>query len=89
MNPFWGSVLQLIREEICDQIVSKKEWREKMGLIEIKCRHCESEKINKLGYSTTGRRRYKCADCQKSFQLEYEYNGADPSISSKTFFLTY
>lgn len=48
----------------------------------IKCPQCESTKIVKKGIQY-GNQRYKCKDCKKSFQLEYNYNAYKPEVREK------
>ena len=59
-----------------------------MVLIPIECPHCKSIKISKFGFSGSGEQRYKCKNCNVTFQAEYKYNACDPEISSKVFFMT-
>ena len=46
--------------------------------VKIKCIHCESEEVVKMGYQKNGTPRCKCKDCGKTFQLYYVNNGAKP-----------
>ena len=42
-----------------------------MATVQVHCRYCESESIYKHGYARSGEPRYRCRDCQRSFQLYY------------------
>jgi transposase-like protein len=46
--------------------------------IEIKCIHCESEKVVKMGYQRNVTPRCKCKECKKTFQTSYVNNGSKP-----------
>jgi transposase-like protein len=52
----------------------------KLAKTEIRCKHCNSEKVIKWGNQTNGSPRYKCKSCEKVFQLEYLSNGSKPEI---------
>ncbi len=44
--------------------------------VKIKCVHCESEEVVKMGYQKNGTPRCGCKDCGKTFQTKYVNNGA-------------
>ena len=46
---------------------------------QIKCLHCQSNKVVKNGKKTNGQQNYRCKDCRKQFQQEYFYNACDPA----------
>ena len=46
--------------------------------VKIKCIHCESEEVIKMGYQKNGTPRCRCKDCGKTFQTKYVNNGAKP-----------
>ena len=49
-----------------------------MVVIKIKCVHCHSKEIVKMGYQKNGTPRCKCKNCGKTFQREYINKGAIP-----------
>ena len=49
-----------------------------MVVIKIKCVHCQSKEIVKMGYQKNGAPRCKCKNCGKTFQREYINKGAKP-----------
>jgi transposase-like protein len=53
-----------------------------MASIEIKCPHCNSNKIRKRGKSN-GKLRYSCTNCQKTFYTQYAYNAWKPEVRKK------
>ncbi|WP_415270875.1 transposase-like zinc-binding domain-containing protein [Leminorella richardii] len=49
-------------------------WR-KLFLPEVKCRYCgKSDSVRKHGKGRSGYPRYKCMDCNKTFQTKYIYS---------------
>ena len=42
-----------------------------MVTVQVQCRYCQSMSIYKHGYARSGEPRYRCRDCQRSFQLYY------------------
>ena len=50
--------------------------------IKIKCIHCESEEVVKMGYQRNGIPRCRCKDCGKTFQTKYVNNGAKPETKN-------
>ncbi|MDE1482074.1 IS1 family transposase [Xenorhabdus bovienii] len=52
--------------------------------IEVVCRYCgQTEPVRKHGTGKAGFPRYYCKDCQKTFQLNYRYNGHKPDTKEK------
>ncbi len=50
-----------------------------MAVVQVACIHCQQTfNVVKNGKAETGHQRYRCKDCNKSFQLEYRYNGNLP-----------
>lgn len=49
-----------------------------MAMRAVKCIHCESEEVVKMGYQKNGTPRCKCKKCKKTFQTEYVNKGAKP-----------
>ena len=54
-----------------------------MATVVVKCRYCDSESVYKQGYARSGEPRYRCRDCQRSFQLTYRYEGNKPDTPNK------
>lgn len=54
-----------------------------MATIVVKCRYCGSELVYKHGYARSGEPRYRCRECQRSFQLTYRYEGNKPDTPEK------
>ncbi len=46
--------------------------------VQVKCPYCLSAKVVKNGKKSTARQNFLCRRCQKQFQYEYFYQGADP-----------
>jgi len=59
-----------------------------MVLIPIECPRCKSEDIKKFGISPSGKQRYACKACAKTFQYDYAYAACEPSTRSKIYFQT-
>ena len=53
-----------------------------MASVPVHCRYCQSESIYKHGYARSGEPRYRCRDCQRSFQLYY-HHGATVTVFPK------
>jgi transposase-like protein len=53
-----------------------------MASIEIECRYCQSLEVSKHGIQS-GQQRYRCRKCQRSFQLEYLYNGRKKGVKEQ------
>ena len=49
-----------------------------MATMKIKCIHCGSEEVVKVGKQKNGTPRCKCKKCQKTFQTKYVNKGALP-----------
>ena len=49
-----------------------------MVKIRIRCIHCQSKEVVKMGYQRNGTPRCKCKNCGKTFQREYINKGAKP-----------
>jgi len=54
----------------------------------LKCLHCESIDVRKFGMSSTGKQRYECKNCKKTFQNDYTYNACEPNTRSEIYFQT-
>ncbi|EKT62484.1 insertion sequence protein [Providencia alcalifaciens Dmel2] len=45
-----------------------------MAKVDVKCPFCQqTHPVKKHGLGSTGHQRYRCQDCCRSFQLDYEY----------------
>jgi transposase len=51
--------------------------------IEIRCRHCGADDLVKNGRSENGTQRYRCNECERSFQNEYSYNAWKPGVKDQ------
>ena len=49
-----------------------------MTMRKVRCIHCESEEVVKIGYQKNGTPRCKCKNCKKTFQTNYVNKGAKP-----------
>ena len=47
------------------------------------CPHCLTVKVVRNGVKRTGRQNWKCKGCNKQFQSEYLYRGADKSVKDQ------
>lgn len=54
-----------------------------MATVPVDCRYCQSASIYKHGYARSGEPRYRCRDCQRSFQLYYHNVGNRDGIPEK------
>ena len=54
-----------------------------MATVAVTCRYCDSELVYKHGYARSGEPRYRCRECQRSFQLTYRYEGNKPDTPEK------
>jgi transposase-like protein len=57
-----------------------------MGLVPVRCPHCQSRQVIKGGKTDTGKQRYRCqqTDCShRSFVLDPAYNGCLPHIKAQ------
>lgn len=60
-----------------------------MAKVDIKCPFCQqTHPVKKHGLGSTGHQRYRCQDCCRSFQLDYEYRACQPSTKDKIIDLT-
>ncbi len=57
-----------------------------MTVVQVACIHCQQTFNN--GKAETGHQRYRCKDCNKSFQLEYRYNGNLPGTHEQIIKMT-
>ena len=53
-----------------------------MVFIEVECRYCHSLDVSKHGVQR-GKQRYRCKKCNRSFQLDYRYNGRKKGIKEQ------
>ncbi len=51
--------------------------------VQVKCPHCLSAKVVKNGKKSTGCQNFLRQGCQKQFQYEYLYQGANPEEKAK------
>ena len=51
--------------------------------IKVNCPHCHSTKVVKNGKKCTGMQNFLCKTCNKQFQWEYFYQGANPTVKSQ------
>jgi len=54
----------------------------------ITCSHCDGSDLVKNGHSENGTQRWRCLQCNKSFQLTYRYNAHKPGIKEQITVLT-
>ncbi len=54
-----------------------------MVTVPVYCRYCQSASLYKHGYARSGEPRYRCRDCQRSFQLYYHNVGNRDGIPEK------
>lgn len=54
-----------------------------MATVQVQCRYCQSVSIYKHGYARSSKSRYRCRDCQRSFQLYYHNVGNRDGIPEK------
>ena len=54
----------------------------------VTCIHCGSDDLVKNGHSENNTQRWRCNNCEKSFQLEYRYNAWKPGIKEQIIELT-
>ncbi|EPM5584768.1 IS1-like element transposase [Vibrio vulnificus] len=55
-----------------------------MATIQVQCRFCHQTKpVRKHGTGHAGFPRFRCLDCNRSFQLEYAYEARKPGVKEK------
>jgi len=54
-----------------------------MATREVHCLHCKHKKVFKHGLSSTLSQRYRCANCKKTFLLDYKNKGALKSVKAQ------
>lgn len=60
-----------------------------MDKVDVKCPFCQqTHSVKKHGLGSTGHQRYRCQDCCRSFQLDYEYRACQPDTNDKIIDLT-
>lgn len=60
-----------------------------MARVNVTCPFCEqTTPVKKHGLGSTGRQRYRCQSCCRSFQLEYEYRACLPGMKEQIVDLT-
>ncbi len=60
-----------------------------MAVVQVACIHCQQTfNVVKNGKAETGHQWYRCKDCNKSFQLEYRYNGNLPGTHEQIIKMT-
>ena len=78
----WHKIAHVEREG--SSIIRKCD--KNMAEVKIKCIHCGSEEVVKIGKQRNGTPRCKCKKCQKTFQTEYINKGECPSCRESVFF---
>ena len=56
--------------------------------IQVTCPHCRGVKVKKNGRKPTGKQNFLCQGCNKQFQYEYVYKGADPKNKAQVRLMT-
>ena len=60
-----------------------------MAVVKVVCIHCnQSDDVIKNGKAKSGLQRFLCRLCNKSFQLDYLYNGNQPDTHEQIVQLT-
>jgi len=55
-----------------------------MGLIDVICRYCQGgHQIRRQGVSKSGHQRYRCEQCERTFQLAYSNKAYEPGIKDQ------
>ncbi|MEZ8193076.1 IS1 family transposase [Vibrio splendidus] len=55
-----------------------------MATIQVNCRFCsQSNAVRKHGKGVAGYQRFRCLDCQRTFQLDYAYEASKPGVKDK------
>ena len=61
-----------------------------MATINLKCVHCERDKVVKCGlHPDTGKQRYLCKDCGRRFVNGYTWKANDPKIKELIISMTH
>lgn len=60
-----------------------------MAKVDVRCPFCQQfPSVKKHGLGSTGHQRYRCQDCCRSFQIDYEYRASLPGTKDKIIDLT-
>ncbi|XWR71201.1 IS1 family transposase ISPmi3 (plasmid) [Providencia manganoxydans] len=60
-----------------------------MTKVDVRCAFClQTSSVKKHGLGSTGNQHYRCQDCSRSFQLDYEYRACQPGTQDKIIDLT-
>ncbi len=55
-----------------------------MVTVQVQCRFCtQTKSVRKHGTGSAGFPRFRCLDCNKSFQLDYAYEARKPGVREK------
>lgn len=55
-----------------------------MAKVNVRCPFCQqTSSVKKHGLGSTGHQRYRCQDCCRSFQHDYEYRACQPGAKDK------
>ena len=55
-----------------------------MVTIVVSCRYCgKPEAVRRKGRSTQGHQRYRCENCKRTFQLDYNKRAYEPGIKEQ------
>jgi transposase len=55
-----------------------------MATIQVNCRFCsQNNAVRKHGKGVAGYQRFRCLDCQRTFQLDYAYEASKPGVKDK------
>ena len=55
-----------------------------MVTIVVSCRYCgKPEAVRRKGLSTHGHQRYRCENCKRTFQLDYNKRAYQPGIKEQ------
>ena len=54
-----------------------------MAKVNVRCLHCKHDKVFRHGLSQSGKQRFRCVKCQKTFLFEYTNQGCLPEIQTK------
>lgn len=60
-----------------------------MAKVDVRCPFCQqTPPVKKHGLGSTCHQRYRCQNCRRSFQLDYEYRACQPGTKDKIIDLT-